>query len=69
MLRQSKTTIQKELDLQKYIHRQRVFITALIGLLKPRQNQFVDKFSQLIMKDHSETVVTSSDAELSEWYN
>ena len=44
-----------------------MFITALLGLLKPRQNQFADKFSQLIVREESEMVVTSSDAELSDW--
>lgn len=59
--------MQRELDLQKFIHRQRVSITALLGLLKPRQNHFVDKFSQLIVKEDSADVATSSGNELSDW--
>ena len=53
--------------MQKFIHRQRVSITALLGLLKPRQNHFVDKFSQLIVKEESADAATSSDEELSDW--
>ena len=44
-----------------------MFITALLGVLKPHQNQFADKFSQLIVKEGSEIAITSSDAELSDW--
>ena len=44
-----------------------MFITALLGVLKPHQNQFADKFSQLIVKEESEMAFTSSDAELSDW--
>ena len=35
----------KELDLQKFLHRQRVSLNAVISLLKSRQLSFVDKFS------------------------
>ena len=42
-------------------------MTSLIGLLNRRQTIFVDKFSQLILRDSSEMdQTTSSDNELSD---
>jgi len=63
----SHSRISKELDLQKFIHRQRVFITAILSLMSGRQKQFIDKFSQLVMRESSDMNFTSSDAELSDW--
>ena len=54
----------KELDLQKFIYRQRVQTNALIGLLTGRQNVFVDKMSKLVIRESSDMAETSSDAEL-----
>ena len=45
MLGKAYSRISKELDLQKFIHRQRVFITATLGVLTGSQQAFVDKFS------------------------
>ena len=42
------------MDLQKFIYRQRVAMTALIGLLNRRQTIFVDKFSQLMLRESSD---------------
>ena len=55
------------MDLQKFIHRQRVFISATLALLTGRQSAFVDKFSQLVVRNSTGTEATSSDAELSHW--
>ena len=44
-----------------------MFITALLGVLKPHIKEFADQFSQLVLKEESEMVATSSDAELSDW--
>ena len=57
----------KELDLRKFIHRQRLSTTALLGLLDGRQSLFVDKMSQLVIRDSSNLDETSSDEELSDW--
>ena len=54
----------KELDLQKFIHRQRVFTTAILGLLSRTQSKFVDKMSQLVIRESSNFEETSSDQEL-----
>ena len=67
MLNKSQSRLEKEMDLQKFIHRQRVFITAVLGLLSGRQSAFVDKYSQLVIRESSVTDGTSSDAELTDW--
>ena len=59
----------KELDLRKFIHRQRVFTTAILGLLSGTQSRFVDKMSQLVIRESSNLEETSSDQELSEPLN
>ena len=42
------------MDLQKFLHRQRVLVTSLLGMLKSRQTIFVDKFSQLLIRESSD---------------
>ena len=54
----------KELDLQKFIHRQRIQVNAMLGLLNSHQSLFVDKMSQIIIHESSDFVTTSSDDEL-----
>lgn len=65
----SQSSIGKELDLRKFIYRQRLFVTAILGLLSGRQSFFVDKMSQLMIRESSNLEETSSDAELSDWGN
>mmetsp|Transcript_10913 Transcript_10913/g.14719 ORF Transcript_10913/g.14719 Transcript_10913/m.14719 type:complete len:113 (+) Transcript_10913:1421-1759(+) len=55
------------MDLQKFLHRQRVYLSSLLGLLKGNQSAFVDKFSQLVIRESSEHAGTSDDDELSDW--
>ena len=57
------------MDLQKFLHRQRILVTSLLSLLKGYQSTFVDKFSQLLIRESSDMRQTSSDAELSDWGN
>ena len=45
MMRKASSRIAKEMDLQKFLFRQRIFITSLLSLLKSRQSYFVDKYS------------------------
>ena len=66
MLGKSEITIKKELDLQKFIQRQRVLITALLGFLKPHQNWYVHKFSRLTINLSSEEEAKGSDTEFSD---
>ena len=67
MVQKASSRYAKELDLQKFLHRQRVLVTSLLSLLKGRQTTFVDKFSQLLIRESSDMGQTSSDAELSDW--
>ena len=67
MLVKSATRMDKELDLQKFLHRQRILVTSLLGLLKGRQSSFVDYHSQLVVRESTDMENTSSDAELDDW--
>ena len=55
------------MDLQKFIHRQRVTMAANISVLTGPQKAFVDKFSRLVIRESSDLVNTSDDDELSDW--
>ena len=67
-LNKSQSSITKEMDLRKFIFRQRLTTNAMLGLLSGRQSFFVDKMSQLIIRESdSQTEYTSSDNELSDW--
>ena len=61
----SHSRLTKELDLRKFMHRQRVFTTAAIGLLSGPQSLFVNKMSQLIIRESSASE-TSGDDELND---
>ena len=65
-MRKANSRLAKEMDLQKFLHRQRIFITSLLGLLKSRQSSFVDKFSQLVIRESTDMEATSQDADLSD---
>ena len=45
VINKASTRISKEMDLQKFLHRQRFMVTSLLGLLKGRQSIYVDYFS------------------------
>ena len=67
-LRKSQSVITKEMDLRKFLTRQRVANSALLGLLSSRQSNFVDKMAQMIIReDDSQSSNTSPDDELSDW--
>ena len=42
-------------------------MTAILGLLSGRQSFFVDKMSQMIIRESSNCEETSHDEELSDW--
>ena len=67
MMLKSQSSIAKEMDLRKFIHRQRTTMTALLGLCSGRQSFFIDKLAQLVIRESSNMEETSSDAELSDW--
>ena len=54
------------MDLQKFIFRQRVHTTAILALLKGKQSVFVDKMSELVLQESTESdhIASSSDDEL-----
>ena len=57
--------MKKELDLQKFMFRQRLQTTALLALLKGRQCFIVDKMSELVLPESSSNHnKSSSDDEL-----
>lgn len=66
MVKKAQSRITKEMDFQKFLHRQRILINSLLGLLKSRQGFFVDKQSKLIVRESTETEVTSQDDELND---
>ena len=56
------------MDLRKFIIRQRLQTKAVLGLLSGRQSFFVDKMSQMIIRESDDgSEGTSSDNELSDW--
>lgn len=64
MLMKSQSELSKELDLKKFLHRQRLQSVAILGLLNGRQSFFVDKMSQMFIRESSNHSLTSSDEEL-----
>ena len=67
LIKRSKSRINKEMDLQKFLYRQRVAMSSLIGLLSRRQALFVDQFSQMVLRESSDAGDTSEDDELEEF--
>lgn len=67
MMNKAKSSLSKELDLRKFVYRQRLQTTALLGLLSGRQSFFVDKMSQMVIRESSNLEETSLDSGLSDW--
>ena len=59
--------IQKELDLQKLIHRLRVLLFSAMGNLTSEQSVYVDKMSHIVVNESSDEQETSEDDELKEF--
>ena len=67
IMQKSQNFIKKELDLQKFIFRQRLQTTAILTMLQGRQLSIVDKMSELVLdesSDLSDRASSSSDDEL-----
>ena len=67
LVQKSETTLNKELDLEKFMIRQRIQTNALIGLLNNQQSKFLDRMSQLVIRESTDNhETTSADSELSD---
>ena len=66
LMKSSQSYLNQEMDLQKFIFRQRVHTTAILALLKGKQSVFVDKMSELVLQESTESdhIASSSDDEL-----
>ena len=64
-MRKSRSSISKELDIVKFIQRQRMTMIALLSLFSGRQKVLIDKMSQMLIRESSNFEETSSDDELS----
>ena len=64
---QAKSKLDKEMDLKKFITRQRLQTTAVLALLSGKQSFFIDKMSQMLIRESSCFEETSDDDELSDW--
>ena len=67
MLKKSRQKIVRELDLKKFITGQRLQTMALMGILSGRQSFFVDKMSQMIIRESSNSEREADEQELSDW--
>ena len=64
---QAESKLDKEMDLQKFITRQRLQTVAVLALLSGKQSFFIDKMSQMLIRESSNFEETSDDEELSDW--
>ena len=53
MFKRSQHKLSKELDLHRFIQNMRLQISALVGLLTPKQLLITDEFSQLLVHEFS----------------
>lgn len=60
------TILSKELDLKKFLFRQRLFTHAVMALLSGKQSYMVEKMSQLVIRESSDFSHTSNDEELND---
>ena len=64
LLRKSLIQVEKELDLKKFLHRSRVNLSSLLGLLTSKQSAFVDKMSRIAIRESTDFDATTEDDEL-----
>ena len=53
--------------MKKFVIRQRLQTTAILALLTGKQSFFIDKMSQMLIRESSNFEDTSDDEELSDW--
>ena len=63
-MRKSMNIIKKEMDLPKFIHRQRAMSFALMSLFTKSQRYMVDKMSRLVIRESDNMANTSLDDEI-----
>ena len=66
LLRKFQIRLDKELDLEKIIHRVRLLVFTAMGTLTADQSVFVDKMSRMVVRESTDFEETSSDEELGE---
>ena len=54
------------MDLKKFLTRQRIETNAILSLLTGRQSYFIDRISQMVVRESSNFEWTSSDQQLSD---
>ena len=64
MISKSEVLVNKELDLVKFLQRQRLTIWALLALLNTRQQFMVDKMATMVLRESSGSDEESDDREL-----
>jgi len=65
MMGKAENNVDKELDIVKFIRRQRFSQFALLSLLSGRQTYIVDKISEMVIRESSDLDdATESDLEL-----
>lgn len=64
MLKKFKIKLDKELDLEKIIHRIRILLFSVLATLTADQSVFADRMSQVVVRESSDLDGTSSDDEL-----
>ena len=66
LVRKFQIQLDKELDLEKMIHRIRLLVFSALGSLTADQSVFADKMSRVVVHESSNFEYTSSDDELDE---
>ena len=63
VLDQAQSKLDKEMDLKRFITRQRLQTTAVLALLTGKQSFFIDKMSQMLIRESSDSEETSHEEE------
>ena len=58
----AKKRLDREIDFERFVRKQRVFASAVIALLTRRQRVFVDKLGQAVLEKSSFYAETESDS-------
>ena len=60
-MNKAKVSINRELDFQKFLHRQRLSTYSLLALLNPRQQSVVDKMATMAIRESSDLDTSTDD--------
>ena len=64
LMAKSESMLSKEMDLKKFILRQRLNTMSNLAALTGKQSSFVDKMSQLVIRESEDDKYTSIDSEI-----